>query len=131
MEVLGVDNIFVPVADLDRAVDFYQGIVGLPVAKRFDAMGTVLFQIGAETPGLGVSVAVAPSGAGHKIWLEVPDARAAAAELTTAGVTPLTAPFLIPTGWAFEVTDPWGNVIGFTDYLERPELGRTPQPAKG
>ena len=39
-------------------------------------------------------------------------------------MTPLTEPFLIPTGWAFEVTDPWGNVVGFTDYVERPEMGR-------
>ena len=127
MKVLGVDNIFVPVGDLDRAVDFYQGILGLPVAQRFDAMGTVLFQIGAETPGLGVSMLDVPSATGHKIWLEVADARAAAAELASAGVSPLTPPFLIPTGWAFEVIDPWGNVIGFTDYLERPDLGRATQ----
>lgn len=28
------------------------------------------------------------------------------------------------TGWTVEVTDPWGNVLGFTDYTKRPELGR-------
>jgi predicted enzyme related to lactoylglutathione lyase len=39
-------------------------------------------------------------------------------------VLPLAPPFLIPTGWAFEVQDPWGNVIGFTDYTAKPELGR-------
>lgn len=27
-------------------------------------------------------------------------------------------------GWAFELRDPWGNVIGFTDYTLKPALGR-------
>jgi predicted enzyme related to lactoylglutathione lyase len=124
MKVLGVDNVFVPVDDLARAVEFYHDIVGLPVAKRFDDIGMVLFQIGDETPGLGVGVANAPRGAGQKLWLEVTDARAAAEELASRGLITLAPPFAIPTGWAFEVQDPWGNVIGFTDYTTRPDLGR-------
>jgi hypothetical protein len=32
--------------------------------------------------------------------------------------------FRIPTGWAFEMQDPWGNTIGFTDYSFQPALGR-------
>jgi predicted enzyme related to lactoylglutathione lyase len=125
VKVLGVDNVFVPVGDLARAVEFYRDIVGLPVAKRFDDIGMVLFRIGTEAPGLGVGVTDAPHGGGQKVWLEVSDARGAAEELATHGVTPLTAPFAIPTGWAFEVRDPWGNIIGFTDYTTRPDLGRT------
>jgi predicted enzyme related to lactoylglutathione lyase len=125
MNVLGLDNVFVPVGDLERAVTFYTEIVGLSVAKRFDAMGTVLFAIGDEVPGLGISVTEQPVGTGHKVWLEVPDARAAAAELAASGVVPLAPPFSIPTGWAFEIEDPWGTVIGFTDYVHRPELGRS------
>lgn len=74
---------------------------------------------------MGVGVTDAPR-AGEKVWFGVPDARAAAAEeLSAAGVTPLTPPFLIPTGWAFEIRDPWGNVIGFTDDTVRPDLGRS------
>ena len=87
-------------------------------------MGTVLFAIGDEVPGLGISVAERPAGAGHKVWLEVPYAQSAAAELVASGVVPLSPPFSIPTGWAFEIEDPWGTVIGFTDYVHRPELGR-------
>jgi predicted enzyme related to lactoylglutathione lyase len=113
------------VGDLAHAVEFYRDVLGLPVAKRFDAMAMALFQIGDETPGLGVGVTDAPRIGGQKVWFEVPDARAAADELSTAGVTPLTPPSLIPTGWAFEIRDPWGNVIGFTDYTVQPELGRT------
>jgi predicted enzyme related to lactoylglutathione lyase len=125
MKVLGVDNVFVPVGDLARAVEFYRDVVGLPVAKRFDEMGVALFRIGDETPGLGVGVTNAPRVGEQKVWFEVPDARAAAEELSAAGVTPLTPPFLIPTGWAFEIRDPWDNVIGFTDYTVQPDLGRS------
>ncbi|WP_405066834.1 VOC family protein [Kribbella sp. NBC_01510] len=124
MKVLGVDNVFLPVGDLTQAVAFYQDAVGLPVAKRFDEIGMVLFRIGDETPGLGVGVSESPTAGGQKVWFEVPDARAAADELSAKGVAPLAQPFRIPTGWAFEVRDPWGNVIGFTDYTAKPELGR-------
>jgi predicted enzyme related to lactoylglutathione lyase len=123
MHVLGVDNVFLPVGDLDEAVRFYSDIIGLPVAKRFDAMQTVLFAIGQETPGLGVAVGPTGVRAGNKVWFEVPDARAAAQQLAAAGLT-APQPFPIPTGWAFEISDPWGNVLGFTDYATMPELGR-------
>jgi predicted enzyme related to lactoylglutathione lyase len=124
MKVLGVDNVFLPVGDLEEAVRFYRDVVGLPVHKRFDAMGTVLFAIGDETPGLGVGVTETPVPGGGKLWFEVPDARAAAEEMSTYGVAPLAPPFDVGTGWTFEITDPWGNVLGFTDYTGRPELGR-------
>jgi predicted enzyme related to lactoylglutathione lyase len=116
VKVLGVDNVFIPVGDLPEAVKFYHGAVGLPVAKRFDQMGMALFQIGGETPGLGVGVTDRPKAGGQKVWFEVPDARAASEELSAIGVLPLAPPF--------EVQDPWGNVIGFTDYTAKPELGR-------
>ena len=124
MKVLGVDNVFIQVGDLTRAVEFYRDIVGLPVAKRFDDLGMVLFQVGDETPGLGAGTADPPRAGGQKIWFEVPDARAAATELAAKGVSPGPEPFLIPTGWAFEIQDPWGNTIGFTDYTVEPGLGR-------
>ena len=124
MDVLGIDNVFVQVGDLDEALDFYGRVLGLPVAKRFDAMGAALLRIGAETPGLGVGAVETPVVGGQKVWFEVPDARATATELEGRGATLLAPPFLIPTGWVCEVADPWGNVLGFTDYLARPELGR-------
>ncbi|GAB2723381.1 hypothetical protein GCM10027072_15970 [Streptomyces bullii] len=60
------------------------------------------------------------------MWLEVPDARAAARALREAGIALLDEPSTTVTGWAVEIADPWGNVIGFTDYSKRPELGRRP-----
>ena len=30
----------------------------------------------------------------------------------------------VQTGWVVEVTDPWGNGVGLTDYKKQPEPGR-------
>jgi predicted enzyme related to lactoylglutathione lyase len=59
-----------------------------------------------------------------RLWLEVPDARAAAKALAAAGVTAVADPFPVATGWTVEVADPWGNIVGFTDYTTMPERGR-------
>jgi len=59
-----------------------------------------------------------------KVWLEVRDARAAAAILASAGVVALANPFEIPTGWTVEIADPWGNVVGLTDYVKAPTMAR-------
>ncbi len=125
MGVLGIDNVFVQVGDLDAAVGFYGRTLGFPVAKRFEGMRSVLFQVGAETPGLGIAEVPEPRAGGQKVWFEVPDARAFATEIVARGAELLAPPFLIPTGWVCEVRDPWGNVLGFTDYVAMPELGRS------
>jgi predicted enzyme related to lactoylglutathione lyase len=126
MKILGIDNVFLPVGNLAEAVTFYHDLLGLPVHRRFDEMGMALFQIGDETPGLGIGVVEGtPNPGAGKIWFEVPDARSTADEMSTKGVVSLAEPFEIPTGWAFEVRDPWGNVLGFTDYTVKPELGRS------
>jgi predicted enzyme related to lactoylglutathione lyase len=124
VKVLGIDNVFLPVGDFERAVEFYRDVLGFPITKRFDNLSMALFQVGDETPGIGIGIGDEPAGDGHKVWFEVPDARAAADELSAKGVPPLRPPFPIPTGWAFEIRDPWGNVLGFTDYQTRPGLGR-------
>ncbi|MFC5833073.1 VOC family protein [Nonomuraea insulae] len=76
----------------------------------------MLYAIGEETPGLLVRVHDTRPGS-MRVWLEVPDARAVAAE---SGIEP----FEVFTGWTVEVPDPWGNVIGLTDYGKQPSLSR-------
>ncbi|MFD4572321.1 VOC family protein [Streptomyces sp. NPDC058417] len=127
-ELLGFDNVVLPVGDLTEAVRFYEE-AGFAVAFRFDEAGIALLKVGAETPGLLLRV---EDGLGHRpptwpsprIWLEVPDARTAARALAAAGIALLDEPFSVATGWTVEVADPWGNLLGFTDYTRRPELGR-------
>ncbi|GAA5212868.1 VOC family protein [Streptomyces thinghirensis] len=129
-ELLGFDNVLLPVGDLGAAVDFYER-AGFPVAFRLDEAGIALLKAGGETPGILLR---AEEGFGQRpplwpyarVWLEVADARTAARALRDAGVAPLDEPFSVATGWTVEFADPWGNVIGLTDYSKRPELGRRP-----
>lgn len=127
-ELLGFDNVLLPVGDLDEAVAFYER-AGFPVAFRLDEAGIALLKVGKETPGVLLQLDDElnhrpPPWASPRVWLEVPDARAAATALASAGIQPLDAPFPVATGWTVEIADPWGNVIGLTDYCKRPELGR-------
>jgi len=124
IDVRGIDNVLFSVGDLDEAVRFYAGALGLPLAFRLDGPGVALFKLGPEPPGLLVRVQEAARSNGPRLWLEVPDARAAAEALAAAGVEPVAPPFAVATGWTVEVADPWGNVVGFTDYTTMPERGR-------
>ncbi len=127
LEVLGVDNVLLAVGDFEVALDFYAGSLGLPVKFQLPNLGVACFRLGPEEPGLLIR-----AGAVHaqeardtpRIWLEVRDARAAAGELRALGVTPLEEPFEVATGWTVEVADPWGNVIGLTDYTKDPARAR-------
>ncbi|MEU6224059.1 VOC family protein [Streptomyces sp. NPDC047042] len=128
-ELLGFDNVLLPVGDLAEAVAFYQR-AGFGITARLDEAGIAVLRVGPETPGLLLRVEEAlghrpPPWASPRVWLEVPDAKAAARALNAAGVTPLDAPVSVATGWTVEIADPWGNVIGFTDYRKRPELARS------
>ncbi|GHA08403.1 VOC family protein [Streptomyces echinoruber] len=129
-ELLGFDNVLLPVGDLGEAVAFYRR-AGFVLGFRFDEAGIALLRVGAETPGVllrreEVFGHRPPPWPAPRVWLEVPDARHAARELVRAGIPPLEEPFAVATGWTVEIADPWGNVIGFTDYTRRPELGRRP-----
>ncbi|WP_037760600.1 VOC family protein [Streptomyces sp. FXJ7.023] len=128
-ELLGFDNVLLPVGDLAEAVGFYER-AGFPVAYRLDEAGIALLKVGAETPGLLLRAEEfgrqPPMWPSSRVWLEGTDARKAARTLREAGVPPLDEPFPVATGWTVEFADPWGNVIGLTDYSKRPELGRRP-----
>ena len=127
-ELLGFDNILLPVGDLGDAVRFYER-AGFVVGFRFDEGGIALLKVGGETPGILLRQEEGlgrrpPAWPSARVWLEVPDARVAARELTGAGIDLLDEPFSVATGWTVEIADPWGNVLGFTDYSKRPTLGR-------
>ncbi len=129
MDVLGIDNVMIIVGDLAEAERFYVGLLGLTIKFSVPQAGIVGFAIGAEEPGLIARVGgvmLGPPTLGPRVWLEVLDARAAADEVLAWGGEPLAPPFEVHTGWAVEVADPWGNVIGLTDYLRAPGKGRRP-----
>src|ERR671936_2010857 len=129
LDVLGVDNIMLAVGNLEEARSFYESTLGLPVKFAVPQAGVVGYRLGKEEPGLMIRVqAFAPSPPRDtpRIWLEVKDARAAAAALRQKGARILGEPMEILTGWAVELADPWGNVLGLTDYVKAPAKGRKP-----
>ncbi|MET7680192.1 VOC family protein [Streptomyces sp. NPDC005423] len=127
-ELLGFDNVLLPVGDLAEAVGFYER-AGFAVGFRLDEAGIAILKVGGETPGVllrqeeGLSHRP-PPWCPPRLWLEVPDARLAGRKLGAAGIELLDAPLSVSTGWVVEVADPWGNVVGFADYTKRPELAR-------
>ena len=127
LEILGVDNVLVAVGDFDVAVDFYGGTLGLPLKFQLPDLGIASFRLGPEEPGLLLRAgAVHPQSPREtpRLWLEVRDARSAAADLRERGVATLGEPFEVATGWTIELADPWGNVIGLTDYTKDPPRAR-------
>ncbi len=132
IQILGIDNILIGVGDLLRARQFYEGQLGLPLKFNMDSLGIVGYRLGSEEPGMIIRVAdipPAPARATPRLWLEVADARDAARQLVEQGITLLREPFEVATGWAVECADPWGNVIGFTDYVKDIAKAR-PSPPK-
>jgi predicted enzyme related to lactoylglutathione lyase len=128
LDVLGVDNAVIAVGDFEQALEFYEGKLGLAVKFEVPERGLAMFRLGPEEPGLLVHVRpVHEHGPREtpRVWLEVRDARAAAAALRARGLEPTEDPFEVATGWTVEVADPWGNVIGLTDYTKDPSRGRS------
>lgn len=127
MEIVGLDSVLLAVGDLDEARRFYGDRLCLPVRFELPDLGVAAFGLGPGRPALVVQRRAVGEHAPRespRVWLEVPDARAAAGELRAAGVRSVGEPFEVQTGWTVEVADPWGNVIGLTDYVKRPDLGR-------
>jgi predicted enzyme related to lactoylglutathione lyase len=125
--VLGLDNVLLDVGDLEAAKGFYAGRLGLGVKFDYPDAGVVGFRLGDEEAGLVVRAGDVPPGpprSSPRLWLEVADAREAGKALAAHGVALLGEARELRTGWLVEVADPWGNVIGLTDYLLAPERAR-------
>lgn len=131
--VLGIDNVMMSVGDLPQAREFYEDRLGLPLKFVVDAYGLAGYRLGPEEPGLMLKVANIPPTSARvtpRLWLEVPDARAVAQHLSEQGIPLLHEPFGVTTGWVVECADPWGNVLGFTDYTKDLAKGRSAQRAR-
>jgi predicted enzyme related to lactoylglutathione lyase len=125
LEILGIDNYLVGAADFEAGRRFYAETLGLRLKFDVPQQGLAGFRLGAEEPGLFLRRGEATA----RLWLEVADARKAAEELRERGVELLGDPFELQTGWAVELADPAGNVVGLTDYTKRPDLARRPAPS--
>ena len=118
--VSGLQQVAQHVEDLDRAVDFYRGVLGLRLITRFDPPGLAFFDLGG--PRLLLEAA-APSAL---IYLQVADVAEVTDRLRGAGVTIEGEPHLIhadtdglfgPAGqeeWMAFFRDSENNLVGLS-----------------
>jgi catechol 2,3-dioxygenase-like lactoylglutathione lyase family enzyme len=88
MNVTGVDFIAVPTRDVDQAVAFYEGVLGLERAKQWGNMPAHEFETGSLTIALMQSDAFGMEFKPHThpIALQVDDVHAAREELESKGI---------------------------------------------
>jgi catechol 2,3-dioxygenase-like lactoylglutathione lyase family enzyme len=86
--VTGTDFVCVATRDIDRAVEFYGNVLGLPQSKRWGNMPGVEFETGSLTLAVMQSDAfgVEFQANNHPIALHVDDVEAARSELKSRGV---------------------------------------------
>jgi catechol 2,3-dioxygenase-like lactoylglutathione lyase family enzyme len=112
--ITGTDFITVATKDIDAAMEFYGGVLGLPLGKRWGQMPAVEFETGTLT------IAVLESEAfgiefqtnNHPIALRVDDVPAARTELEARGVQ--FKGDIIDSGVCHQAffEDPDGNLLG-------------------
>lgn len=68
MHLLGIDNIFFQVRDVEKAISFYQNL-GFQLKFRIPQIPGALFHIGEEEPGLILCKAEEPKPS--RLWIEV------------------------------------------------------------
>lgn len=114
--VKNYDNLFLPADDYQQSVRFYSEILGLEKKFEFADAGMVAFKVGNEEPAIILKDRIKFPEARPTIWIEVEDTKAVYEQMKAKGVTFLSEPFKIRTGWSVEFADPSGNHLGFTDY---------------
>lgn len=108
--------------DLDRAIAFYEALLGQKVAARFDPPGLAFFRLD------GTRLLLDKNAPTSLIYLAVDDVDASVAELRARGIQITTEPHVIfqheddslgPAGedeWMAFITDSEGNTVGLVSY---------------
>jgi catechol 2,3-dioxygenase-like lactoylglutathione lyase family enzyme len=121
--ITGTDFITVPTKDYDAAAEFYGGVLGLPLSKRWGNMPAGEFETG------NLTIAVLQSDAfgiefrphGHPIEFHVDDFEAAHAELESRGIQ--FKGETIDSGVCYQAffEDPDGNALAIHHRYAPPE----------
>jgi len=121
------DNFFLPANNLDKAKQFYNEVLGLPVKFDFPDAGMTAYKVGEQEPAIIVKDTHKFPDIKPTIWFVVDDVKVEYLKLKEKGVVFLSEPFDIYTGLAVEFEDPFGNRLGITDYSKKEPTKTTPQ----
>lgn len=114
--ILCIDNFFLPANNLQESRRFYANTLGLGVHFDFSEKGLLAFQVGNDEAAIILKDSTKFPDARPAILLQVSDVQELYTILSGKGVPFTKKPYRINTGWAAELQDPAGNVIGITDY---------------
>ena len=93
--IKGIGQIHISVADVDRAVEFYRDMLGLPFLFRVPGQPMAFFDCGGVRLMLGVPESPAVDHPSSVLYYRVEDLRAAHATLTGRGVRFENEPHLV------------------------------------
>jgi predicted enzyme related to lactoylglutathione lyase len=115
-KILGIDNVFMPAQDLRQSRIFYGETLELPLKFDFSERGLLAFHLGNGEPAIILKDKEKFPDARPSLLLQVTDVQQLYRKLADRGVVFTRQPYRIHTGWAAELQDPSGNIIGITDY---------------
>ncbi len=121
MNTKGADKVYLWTADIDRAVDFYRHVLGLPVVYR-GGSDWVEFSAGTINLALHGSSTNLPAPGGATVVFEVDDVDAARLELRERGVEVTHESEVEGHSRFVEFKDPDGNALSVIEYVR----GREP-----
>jgi len=93
------DNFFLPVADLERAKDFYQKSLGLSIKFDFSDKGMTAFKIGNQEPAIILKDLKRFPDAKPTIWFVVDDVKQEFEKLKKKGLNLFQIRFKFLRGW--------------------------------
>ena len=112
MKVKEIGFVAIPVTDMERARDFYEGVLGLKVAEEMMSGKWVEYAVGDHTLAIAnVSDTWRPSDQGTGAALEVEDFDDAIIRLKDRHVPFVAEPFETPCCHMAVVQDPDGNKL--------------------
>jgi catechol-2,3-dioxygenase len=114
LPVTGINELVLEVLDLDRAVDFYSQVLGLPVANRWEGRAWLKVgdatRIGLWTPQVGIAEGRGGVHVHYAMHIPEEDYARTVTRLREHGYEPHEEDFE-ENGRAVYVTDPDGNVV--------------------
>ncbi len=110
MQALGIHHVSINVTDVDAALGFYTGILGLTVRDDRPAFGFPGAWLDAGPQQIHLIGAPTPDNLGQHLALQVADLPATVAELRAEGIE-VTEPSVVGPGLQSFLVDPSGNAV--------------------